>query len=151
RRFPVLTREMVRERFAVIVIDALRQEIRSAASVSKKRYEWLVVKTGGTTGQPTSVVHDARARDWGRATRLQAAKMCGMALGTRYFRRWGSEPDLRGQQAGLQLRVLNHLLGAVGLNAFRAKEAELRQQHAAIMAQPRIQHLMTYVDAAVGL
>ena len=151
RRFPVLTRGEVRERFTELVIDPLRHEILSAASVSKRRYDWLVVKTGGTTGQPTSVVHDASARDWGRATRLHAAKMCGMALGTRYFRLWGSEPDLHGQQASLQLRVLNGLLGAVGINAFRAKEAELRQQHAAMMAQPDIQHLMTYVDAAAGL
>jgi phenylacetate-CoA ligase len=151
RRFPVLARTDVRQQFARLVIDPLRQKIVSPLSVSPRRYDWLVVKTGGTTGQPTSVVHDARARDWGRATRLYAAKLCGMPLGTRYFRLWGSEADLYQKQPGLHLRVLNNLQGAVGLNAFRAREAELREHHATMTAHPEIRHLMTYVDAAAGL
>ena len=93
-RFPVLTREIIRARFASLVADPLRAAVTSPASVSRRRYDWLVVKTGGSTGQPTSVVHDAGGRDWGRATRLFAARLCGQPLGTRYFRLWGSEADL---------------------------------------------------------
>lgn len=151
RRFPLLSRGQVREHFTHLVVDPLRHEITSPSSTARGRYGWLIVKTGGTTGQPTTVVHDARGRDWGRATRLYAARQCGFPLGTRYFRLWGSEPDLLQQKAPLQLRVLRSLLGEVLLNAFRAKEAELSRHAQTIMAHPEIQHLMAYVDAAVSL
>ena len=150
-RFPTLERETLRSDFTKVVIDRLREEIRGPHSVSARRYDWLVVKTGGTTGNPTSVVHDAHSRDWGRATRLLAAKMCGHPLGTRYFRLWGSEPDLLHEQASLQLRVQFNLLGVIAMNAFRAKESELKAHHALLMAHPHIDSMMAYVDAAAGL
>jgi phenylacetate-CoA ligase len=151
RRFPTLTRAQVRDHFAQLVIDPLRSEIRSPASVSRRRYDWLVVKTGGTTGEPTSVVHDARARDSGRATRLYAARQCGFPLGTPYFRLWGSEAELFQQQRSFPQRVLSGLLGEIPLNAFRAKEPELRRHLATMLANSQVQHLMTYVDAGVSL
>ena len=110
RRFPVLSRTQVRDRFAALVADNLRGEITSPDSVSSRRYDWLVVKTGGSTGMPTTVVHDARTRDWGRATRFYAARQCGFPLGTPYFRLWGSELDLLKQQSSLQQRLLRSLL-----------------------------------------
>lgn len=151
RRFPPLERESIRSDFTRIVVDRLRDEIRGPDSVSRRRYDWLVVKTGGTTGNPTSVIHDASLRDWGRATRLLAAKMCGHPLGVRYFRLWGSEPDLLHEQASLQLRVQFNLLGALNMNAFRAKESELLAHHQVMMAHPQIDSMMAYVDAAAGL
>lgn len=151
RRFPILTREQLRVRFSELVIDPLRAEIKSPSSVSTKRYDWLVVKTGGTTGVPTTVVHDARFRDGGRATRLLAQQLCGFPLGTRYFRLWGSEQDLLLQQEKLDRRVLRNLLGEIPLNAFRAKESELRQHWQTLQSHPEVQHLMAYVDAAVSL
>lgn len=150
RRFPPLRRPAVREHFATLVTDRLRAEITSPTSVCKERYGWLVVKTGGTTGVPTAVVHDADTRDWGRATRLYAARACGFPLGTPYFRLWGSEPDLMNVEASLHLRVQRHLLGEILLNAFKSKEAQLHQHHASIMARPNIRHMMAYVDAAAS-
>ncbi len=151
QRFPVLTREQLREHFTDIVVDRLRGEILSPASKSSRRYDWLVVKTGGTTGHPTTVVHDAQARDWGRATRLASAKYCGHPLGTRYFRLWGSEPDLLKEEATLHLRIQRNLLGEIPLNAFRAKEHELRHHWETLRAHPEIHSMMAYVDAAVSL
>jgi phenylacetate-CoA ligase len=151
RRFPVLTREILRAEFSNIVVDSLRSEITSPASVARRRYDWLVVKTGGTTGNPTTVVHDARARDWGRATRLLSARLCGHPLGTRYFRLWGSEADLLQTEASTQMRALQGLLGYIPLNAFRAKEAELQRHYETIVQHPEIDSMMAYVDAAVSL
>lgn len=151
RRFPILTRERLRERFASIVIDSHRAEIASPDSVSRKRYDWLVVKTGGTTGIPTAVVHDASGRDAGRASRLFSQQLCGFPLGTRYFRLWGSEQDLMQQRESIDRSVLRNLLGEVPMNAFRAREAELRQHLQTIFTHPEIQHLMAYVDAAASL
>jgi phenylacetate-CoA ligase len=151
RRFPVLTRAKVREHFTRIVADNLRGEITSPDSVSAKRYDWLVVKTGGSTGMPTTVVHDATGRDSGRATRLYSARQCGFPLGTRYFRLWGSEQDLLQQQSSLPQRLLRNLLAEIPMNAFKAKESDLRRHLDTMNAHRDVQHLMTYVDAAAGL
>lgn len=151
RRFPTLGRTQIREHFTRLVVDRLRGEIRSPESVSRRRYDWLIVKTGGTTGVPTTVVHDVTTRDWGRATRLYAARQCGFPLGTPYFRFWGSEQDLLNQQASLQQRVLRSLHAEVPMNAFKAREADLRRHLDTMRAHPHIHHLMTYVDAAVSL
>ncbi len=151
RRFPILSRVQVREHFAELVIDGLRGQITSPESISPKSYDWLVVKTGGSTGVPTTVVHDATGRDWGRATRLYAAQQCGFALGKPYFRLWGSEQDLLNQQAGLQQRVLHSLQAEIPMNAFKAREKDLQQHLQIMLDHPRIEHLMTYVDAAAGL
>jgi phenylacetate-CoA ligase len=150
-RFPVLSRGQVRAHFTELVADPLRPQITSPESVSPKRYDWLIVKTGGSTGVPTTVVHDARARDWGRATRLYAARLCGFPLGTPYFRLWGSEQDLLNRQASLPQRVLQGLLAEIPLNAFKAREADLRHHLDTLLAHPEVEHLMTYVDAAAGL
>lgn len=151
QRFPILTREAVRERFTDLVADRFRGEITSPASVATRRYDWLVVKTGGTTGAPTSVVHDAHFRDGGRATRLFSQAMCGFPLGTRYFRLWGSEKDLLQQKESAERRVLQSLLGEIPMNAFRAKAAELAAHLDTIRRHPGVNHLMAYVDASVSL
>jgi phenylacetate-CoA ligase len=151
KRFPTLSRTQVREHFTGIVVDALRDEIKSPESDSPRPYDWLAVKTGGTTGVPTTVIHDANQRDWGRATRLYAARHCGFPMGTPYFRLWGSEADLLKQQASLQQRMLQSLNAEVTMNAFKAREADLRRHLDTMLAHPQIHHLMSYVDAAASL
>jgi len=151
RRFPLLTRTAVREHFPRLVADQVRSEIRGPESVSPRRYDWLIVKTGGSTGIPTTVVHDRNARDWGRATRLYALRAAGFPLGTPYFRLWGSEQDLLQQQSSTQQRVLRALHAEVPLNAFRARESDLQQHCDTLRRHPHIRHLMAYVDAAAGL
>lgn len=151
RRFPILTREDLRDQFTRIVADSLQAEITGPESRSRRRYDWLVVKTGGTTGTPTAVIHDGWFRDCGRATRLFSQQLCGFPLGTRYFRLWGSEQDLMQSAEKLDRRILRNLLGEVPMNAFRARESELRAHLATFESRPDIRHLMTYVDAAASL
>jgi len=150
-RFPILTREVVRARFPALVADHLRGGITSPASVSSKRYDWVVVKTGGTTGVPTSVVHDAECRDWGRASRLFSQRQCGFSLGTPYFRLWGSEEELLQQRVRFDKRVLGQLLGEIPINAFRGTAEHLRAHLAVMRSRPEVHHLMAYIDSAVSL
>jgi phenylacetate-CoA ligase len=151
RRFPILSRTAVRDHFPRLVVDPLRPEIPGPDSVAPRRYDWLVVKTGGSTGIPTTVVHDRAGRDWGRATRLYALRLAGFPLGTPYFRLWGSEQDLLRQQISTQHRLLRALHAEVPLNAFRARESDLREHYHTLRRRPDIRHLMAYVDAAAGL
>jgi phenylacetate-CoA ligase len=150
-RFPVLSRKLVRDRFTDLVVEDRRAELTSPDSVAPRRYDWVVVKTGGTTGLPTSVVHDPTMRDWGRASRLFAARQCGYPLGTPYFRLWGAEQDLLNTELKLPLRVQRALLGEIPMNAFRVKPEDLKRHHATLLAHPEVASLMAYVDSAVSL
>jgi hypothetical protein len=80
-RFPILGREQVRSCFCELVIDSLRNEIVSSDSCSKKRYDWLVVKTGGTTGVPTAVCMTQYSATGGA--------LLGSILSTCVGSRWG--------------------------------------------------------------
>ncbi|MBI3307419.1 MAG: hypothetical protein HYZ84_06425 [Candidatus Omnitrophica bacterium] len=151
KQFPILERLKVRENFTSIVRDDLRSQITSREVNSPAGYSWLMVKTGGTTGMPTTVVHDANTRDWGRATRLYGLKQCGFPLGKPYIKLWGSERDLLQQQISLQQRVLQALHAEIPLNAFRAREEDLQRHLKVMLAHPEIKHLMSYVDAAASL
>ncbi len=151
QEFPVLPRATVREQFPRLVTDEMRGEITSPTSTTSARYGWRVVTTGGTTGVPTSVVHDPTTRDWGRATRLYAARAAGFPLGTPYFRLWGSEADLYQMETAFHLRLQRHLLGEILLNAFKAGEEDLLRHHATMLAHPEVRHMMAYVDVAAAL
>lgn len=151
KRFPVLERPLVRENFSDIVTDGLREEIPNALVRSPKKYGWLIVKTGGTTGVPTTVVHDANTRDWGRVTRLYGLRRCGFPLGTPYVRLWGSEQDLLKQDISLEQKVMRALHGEIPINAFKAREEDLKRHLEVIHGHPEIKHFMAYVDAAAAL
>src|SRR5262245_2219523 len=150
-RFPVLTRMVVRDRFAELVADPLRAEIASPESVSGRRYDWLLVKTSGSTGMPTAVVYDREFRDASRAGRALSQRLCGFPLGTRYFRLWGSEGDLLLYTEQLDRRVLRNLLGEVPMNAFRTRDVDLAGHVETMHRRRDVRHLMAWIDAAVSL
>ena len=148
RDFPILSRENLAEQFSEIVVDELRSSIGSPLASPPRGYGWVVVKTGGTTGTPTAVVHDAQFRDWGRALRLYASKLCGFPLGTPYFRLWGSEEDLLNQEGSRIQRGMRALLGEVPMNAFRSGREDLVRHYQRMRRHPGIHHMMAYADAA---
>ncbi len=84
RRFPALSRAQVREYFAHLVVDELRAEITSPDSVSKKRYDWLVVKTGGSTGVPTT-------EDGTLQSSVFVRHFVGVSLNRQIIREWQLE------------------------------------------------------------
>ena len=64
---------------------------------------------------------------------------------------WTAFAPLRFADELFHLRVQRSLLGEIPLNAFRAKEADLRRHHQTLLAHPQITSMMAYVDASVGL
>jgi phenylacetate-CoA ligase len=150
-RFPKLSRQTVRERFSDLIADSLRPAVSGPDALSPRQYNWAIVKTGGSTGIPTTVIHDRQGRDWGRATRLYSLQLAGFPLGTPYFRLWGSELDLLNKTASLQQRILSAIHAETLLNAFRARTTNLQAYYDTMRQRPDIQFLMAYVDAASGL
>lgn len=143
--FPILRKEEVHAHFEELMEPSLRAEYRGQRR--KDRYSWVEVKTGGSTGTPTVVIHDKDFRDWGRAGRLYSQHLCGFPLGTPFFMLWGSMRDINASKDSATKRVLNTLLDVHPLNAFLMDEARMRD-YARQINESSINHLMAYVDAA---
>jgi phenylacetate-CoA ligase len=144
---PVLTKTEVRDHFR----ELMSPEV-SAGYKGRRRegYSWIEVKTGGSTGQPTTVIHDARLRDYGRAARLYSQRLCGFPFGTPYFRLWGSMKEISQMRESAACRLTRLLAGERLLNAFRMSEPRMRE-YLALMARSRVRHMMAYVDCAAEL
>ncbi len=143
--FPVLSRDDVRSHFKELMTDRLRAEQEGAAP-RQRGYSWVSVDTGGSTGIPTTVIHDRDFRDFDRASRLYAMHLCGFPFGTPYFRLWGSMKDINQMKDSPGHRLVAHFAGEELLNAFQM-EADDMTRYANRIAQSRIHHLMGYVDA----
>ena len=146
--FPVLRKEAVHAHFEELMEPSLRAEYR--APKRRRGYSWVEVKTGGSTGTPTTVIHDRDFRDWGRAGRLYSQYLCGFPLGTPFFMLWGSMRDINEARDSGQKRVLNALLGVRPMNAFLMDEGRMAE-YARRLNESKVDHLMAYVDAAEQL
>lgn len=145
--FPILTKTAVRDHFR----DLMSPEVNAGYEGGRRvGYSWIEVKTGGSTGQPTTVVHDARMRDYGRAARLYSQRLCGFPFGTPYFRLWGSMQEINQMRDSAACRLTRLLAGERLFNAFRMSEARMRE-YLASMERSRVRHMMAYVDCAAEL
>src|SRR5215813_8783792 len=90
--FPVLTKRDIRENFNDLMSPELLREYCSRRPT--RRYSWMPVQTGGSTGMPTTVIHDREFRDFNRAARLYTQHLCGFPIGTGHFKLWGSMREI---------------------------------------------------------
>lgn len=142
---PIITKAELSSHFLALMRDDLRAEYEGRRP--RARYGWLTVTSGGTTGLPTTVIHDADFRDLDRAARAYAQYLCGFPIGTPHFRLWGSMEDLRRSKRSLQQRVMAALNRETLLNAFRMEDDRIRA-YLTMMNRSRIRHMIAYVDAA---
>ena len=146
--FPILRKEDIHAHFDELMEPSLLAEYR--AEKKPRGYSWVEVKTGGSTGTPTRVIHDRDFRDWGHAGRLYSQWLCGFPIGTPFFMLWGSMRDINDAKDSTQKRVLNSLLQVHPLNAFLMDDARMAS-YAKEISESSIEHLMAYVDAAYQL
>ena len=146
--FPVLRKEDIHAHFEEMMEPSLLDDYKSPKRA--KGYSWVEVKTGGSTGTPTTVIHDKDFRDWGRAGRLYSQHLCGFPIGTPFYMLWGSMRDINDAKDSAQKRVLNNLLQVRPMNAFLMDESRMASYIAQINSSS-IKHLMAYVDAAYQL
>lgn len=145
--FPILTKKDIREHFYDLMTDKLRKEYCSGGNMV---YSWTAVKTGGSTGIPTIVIHDREFRDAGRASRLYSQYLCGFPFSTPYFRLWGSMQEINQMRDSIHHRVMRLLSGEILLNAFRMGNEQIKE-YIKIINVNNVEHMMAYVDAAYQL
>ena len=142
--FPVLARREIKANFLDLMIPALRHEYEKRHQA--RGYSWLEVKTGGSTGVPTTVIHDSEFRDHGRASRLYSQYLCGFPFGEPYFKLWGSMKDISRSRESMEQRLIRRLSRQRIFNAFQMSELNMAE-YIGIMNRSKINHLMAYVDA----
>ena len=145
--FPIVTKLDLVQQFNDFMTPELAREFQAGVPSG---YSWVAVKTGGTSGVPTTLIHDREFRDRGRASRLFSQALCGFPIGTPYYQLWGSMEDVNAMRDAFAKRVLRRLSNVHVMNAFRMDADRMRDYLARINASP-IRHLMAYVDAAEQL
>lgn len=145
--FPILRRQDVRQHFDDLMLPETQREYNSAG---ESLYGWKKVQTGGSSGEPTTVLHSRTYRDKGRAGRLYSQRICGFEFGTPYVRLWGSMKEINEMKDSWQLRLTRVLSRETLLNAFRMDEPTT-MRYLTEMERLGARHLMAYVDCAVQL
>lgn len=143
--FPVLSKEDIRQDFQNLMSPEVRLEY--ASGKSQRAYSWVPVQTGGSTGMPTTVIHDREFRDFSRAARLYTQYLCGFPIGTPYFKLWGSMREINDAKASRQQRVASFLAGEIILNAFKMDDADI-DSYVETINESSVEHIMAYSDAA---
>ncbi len=145
RDFPVLTKADIQQNFQNLMSPQIRQEYNSGKR--SRSYSWLTVQTGGSTGMPTTVIHDKKFRDFNRAARLYTQYLCGFPIGTPYFKLWGSMREINDSRGSIQQRVASFLAGEIIFNAFKMEDAEI-DSYIQQINNSSVEYMMAYSDAA---
>jgi phenylacetate-CoA ligase len=147
--FPILTKSDIKKHFYSIMTSDLRSQY-SPKQGRGKGYSWLVVKTGGSTGEPTIVVHDREYRDRAKAGLLYATHLCGFPLGTPYFFLWGNMQEISHIKESPAQRLRSFLANETVLNAFKMGNEDI-EKYINIINSSSAQHMKAYADAAYQL
>jgi phenylacetate-CoA ligase len=106
-KLPVLTKAILSEQFEELKSDdlALRR--------------WYTNRSGGSTGEPVTVIQDAHYRIHSEAKKLVEFEWSGWRPGERLIRVWGSERDILHGSIGWKGTLTGWINNRVTLNAFR--------------------------------
>lgn len=146
--FPIVTKRDLAAHYSDFMSADLRAEYEGRAR--RARYGWIEVKTGGSTGVPATVIHDADFRDRDRAARLLEFDLCGFPFGTPHYRLWGAMADINRAKTSRNARAMAWLANETLLNAFRMEDARI-VQYLDQIATGGIRYAIGYVDALYQL
>jgi phenylacetate-CoA ligase len=138
RRFPILTKDIIRSRF-----DELK-------STDLPRRKWYFNSSGGSTGEQIRFIQDWEYATRSGAIKLLYSKLAGGEIGEREVRLWGSLRDIIDGGEGWRAQLINKITNTVFLNAFRMTPEQMRE-FIAILNTTRPKIILAYVDAIYEL
>lgn len=117
---PELTKSMIRENFERLKSTDLRQR------------QWFITKSGGSTGEPVSVIQDFHYRVYSEAKKQICFEWAGYEFGDSLIKLWGAEQDILLTKKSLRSRLANLLANRVTLNSFLMSPERMRHYLAVI-------------------
>ncbi len=123
RRLPILTKEIIRNRF-----DDLK-------SVELGTHKWHLSSSGGSTGEPVRIIRDFEGEARTAAISFLYSLWAGCEIAGRQVRLWGSERDIIHGHEKWGARLLNDILNVTLVNAFNLDRKRIFDFIALINAQ----------------
>jgi phenylacetate-CoA ligase len=111
---PLLSKEDIRNSFELLTSRELNAR------------SWKYKTTGGSTGQPLTVIHDLERVGWVNAIKDLRNEWSRMRFGDARVRIWGSERDLFYGKESLRVRANRWVNNTVWLNAFSLTPDKMR-------------------------
>jgi phenylacetate-CoA ligase len=136
--FPVLTKQVVRERFPDL----------KSSDLSRRR--WFVNTTGGSTGEPVQFIQDRDFAARSGAITLLYSHLAGREIGELEVKLWGSSHDIAGTRRSLRARFVGRLSNSVTLSAFRLTPEQMRD-YLSLLNRKRPRLIVAYSDAIYAL
>jgi phenylacetate-coenzyme A ligase PaaK-like adenylate-forming protein len=138
QRLPILTKDIIRQRFNELRSDDLRHR------------KWIYNTSGGSTGEPVRLIQDdSYLRHSDAITDLQYLWLKHRP-GDRTLLLWGSERDILGGKASWRERLGTFLYNRVVLNAFLMTPQKMRE-YVGVINSFRPTLLLAYAQAAYEL
>ena len=105
--------------------------------------DWVVNRSGGSTGEPTRFVQDRGYRAWAEAVKVVRDAWAGIRPGDRRALLWGSARDLFEGREAWKTRLRRWSLNQLWINAFYASE-EAMASHLAQLRRFQPTYLLGY-------
>ncbi|MDM8553183.1 hypothetical protein QUF75_00415 [Desulfococcaceae bacterium HSG7] len=99
--------------------QTIKNEFERLQSDKLHKRKWHYETTGGSTGEPTKVIHDLERSRWIIAMKGLRNEWCGVKLNHKKVHLWGSERDLFVGKETFKTNLNRWLNNSLWLNAFR--------------------------------
>jgi phenylacetate-CoA ligase len=134
RRFPILTKEIMRSRFDELKSNDLAQR------------RWHYETSGGSTGEPARFIQDWEYAVRSGAITLLFSKLIGREIGQCEVNLWGSVRDITKGAETWKARLVNKLTHTIFVNAFRMNPEKMLE-FINIVNTKRPKLIISYVDS----
>jgi phenylacetate-CoA ligase len=134
-KIPILTKEII------------RKEGKNLYSKDYQKRGFYKNTSGGSTGEPISLIQDRHYSEWNTATKLYFFNdMFNKAIGEPEVNLWGSENDIYKNSKNIKDKIINFLYHRTFLNSFLVEEETL-DQFVHIINNIRPVSFWTYVES----
>jgi len=98
--------------------DIIRKNFQNLKSRDLNRRKWYLNTSGGSTGEPVTLIQDSDYNDWNIANKIYYKTIVNQEIGDRELRLWGSTQDILTGKKKLSARLKNRLYNRKDLNAY---------------------------------
>lgn len=135
KQIPILNKKKIRENYQNL----------QAENINKRN--WFEKRSGGSTGEPITVIQDDEYREWSRAVSYLFNEWSGYQPGEPRILLWGSEEDVFKTEKGTKSKIKTLLKNEHWLNSFRMTSKDMENYIDTInRVQPK--QILAYADSA---
>lgn len=133
-KFPILTKEIIRENFEDLKSDDLSNR------------KWFINTSGGSTGKPVKFVQDMEFRGIQRYLTYEQKEWAGCKFGESMIKLWGNDTEILSDKKNYKYMFLDYLKNVKFLNSYKLDEKKIKEYITYINNyQPKL--LLSYIQS----